>query len=74
MRSWLMQSVFTPSSARAFCTILDVLRVIVREMTLRHFLPSLLPLFAASSAVTFSAPWDESEKKNHLLQQFEDSC
>lgn len=43
-----------PSSARAFCTIFDVLRVIVREMTLRHFLPSLLPLFTASSAVMAS--------------------
>lgn len=40
---------FTPSSARAFCTILDVFRVMVREMTLRHFFPSLLPLFNTSS-------------------------
>lgn len=39
----------TPSSARAFCASLEVLRVIVREMTLRHFFPSLLPLFIGSS-------------------------
>lgn len=44
-----MTADFTPSSARAFCTILDVFRVMVREMTLRHFFPSLLPLFNASS-------------------------
>lgn len=39
----------TPSSARAFCAILEVLRVIVREMTFRHFFPSLIPLFIVSS-------------------------
>lgn len=39
----------TPSSARAFCAILEVLRVIVREMTFRHFLPSFIPLFIVSS-------------------------
>lgn len=34
----------------------------VREMTLRHFFPSLLPLFTASSAVTPSATWRKGEK------------
>lgn len=37
----------TPSSARAFCAILEVLRVIVREMTFRHFFPSLIPLLSS---------------------------
>lgn len=64
---------FTPSSARAFCTILDVLRVIVREMTLRHFFPSLLPLLTTSSGVTPCSTCNDSKKinkqnKNKLFQ------
>lgn len=65
---------FTPSSARAFCTILEVFRVMVREMTLRHFFPSLLPLFTASSAVTPSATWDESKKNKKTVLGDERIC
>lgn len=39
----------TPSSARAFCTILDVLRVIVRVITFLHFFPSFPLLFPESA-------------------------
>lgn len=53
---------FTPSSARAFCTILDVFRVIVREMTLRHFFPSLLPLFNTSSDTPPSGPCNSRKR------------
>lgn len=53
---------FTPSSARAFCTILDVFRVMVREMTLRHFFPSLLPLFNTSSDAPPSSACSSSKR------------
>lgn len=69
---------FTPSSARAFCTILDVFRVMVREMTLRHFFPSLLPLFNTSSGTPLSGPCN-SRKRALVIstvsaQQTETGC
>lgn len=46
----------------------------VREMTLRHFFPSLLPLFTASSAVTPSATWRKGEKEKRENHQMSFQC